>query len=182
MKNLIATLFIVLICIGTKAQSTENGFRQITPADIVNINTIIDNKVKQLKKEMNELGMAKEKAEYTIDTFKVASICSMKMDINSTTIGISNALYEAAKDYDQLLNKYYNFLLKTLDPIDKKVLIASQKNWIAFRDSENKLAAVLSKEKYSGGGTIQNNIIASRYCTIVLDRLNTLFAYYYTGE
>lgn len=80
--------------------------------------------------------------------------------------------------YDQLLNKYYNRLLKLLQPQDKTALIAAQKAWLQFRDAESKLIRTLSKDEYSGGGTIQSNIVTNSYADLVVKRCIDIFNYY----
>jgi len=69
-------------------------------------------------------------------------------------------------------------LMKLLELNDKQTLIAAQKAWLIFRDSELKLISTLRKEKYSGGGTIQSNIYASEYCNLILKRTEDVFNYY----
>jgi uncharacterized protein YecT (DUF1311 family) len=54
---------------------------------------------------------------------------------------------------------------------DKKVLKDAQLKWIAFRDAELHLLGVLSKEGYSGGGTIQTNLLGAAYADRILSRV-----------
>ena len=74
-----------------------------------------------------------------------------------------DAGYEAATLYDSLLNKYYKKFLAVLKGEDKKNLLQAQKSWLAFRDNETKLVETISKDQYSGGGTMQQLTESSEY-------------------
>ena len=100
------------------------------------------------------------------------------MDIDYSTIGMNITVDEMTSSYDKLMNKYYNKLLKTLKPGDKKVLINAQKAWLTFRDAETKLIGTMTKEVYSGGGTIQSNIATGAYSDLVVQRTIEIFQYY----
>jgi uncharacterized protein YecT (DUF1311 family) len=88
---------------------------------------------------------------------------------------MTTAGYEAAKAYDSLLNKYYKKLLSKLKPVDKTTLTQAQKAWIAFRDTEEKLIATVSKDEYSGGGTVQQLIDTSQYLELIKQRALQIF-------
>jgi hypothetical protein len=47
-----------------------------------------------------------------------------------------------------------------------------------FRDTEAKLIGTMTKELYSGGGTIQSNIATASYSDLVVQRTITIFNYY----
>lgn len=100
------------------------------------------------------------------------------MEYDYSTAGMSDASYYAAHQYDSLLNKYYKRLLSVLKGADKAVLIKAQKAWLAFRDSEMKLVDTMSKEEYSGGGTVQQLTDASIYLAFIKNRVVTLFDHY----
>ncbi len=115
--------------------------------------------------------------EFQCDTFKIERLIAKRIDLDYSTSGMVEATYDAESEYDKLLNKYYTLLLKKLSNSDKEVLIQSQRNWIKLRDSENKLQNILSKEEYSGGGTIQRVIIATEYLGMTKGRVQILFNY-----
>jgi uncharacterized protein YecT (DUF1311 family) len=56
---------------------------------------------------------------------------------NYTTYGMMQCEVRARDAWDKKLNKYYKLLMQTLSEDEKQKLKASQKNWLAFRDSEN---------------------------------------------
>lgn len=64
-----------------------------------------------------------------------------------TQAEMNQTAMEDYKKADAELNKVYKELMKTLGPKEKKLLIAAQKNWIKFRDSDCEFQA----EKYHGG-------------------------------
>ena len=51
---------------------------------------------------------------------------------------------------------------------------------MAFRDAEGALIALMMKEEYSGGGTIQSNIATHNYTMLIIERTNAIFNYYIT--
>jgi len=116
--------------------------------------------------------------EFSRDTFYIGQVMAQRMKIDYTTVGMNKAIQEMSSAYDQLLNKYYNRLLKLLKPQDKATLVTAQKAWLQFRDTESKLIRTLSKDEYSGGGTIQSNIVASAYAELVVKRCIDIFNYY----
>jgi uncharacterized protein YecT (DUF1311 family) len=112
-----------------------------------------------LEREEYDSDFAKQvSVEYQIDAFKIDQLLARRIDIDYSTSGMVTATYEAESEYDDLLNKYYQQLLAKLSGEDKAVLRQSQKNWLQFRDSERELNSLLTKDEYSGGGTIQRTI------------------------
>lgn len=110
--------------------------------------------------------------EFGVDTFKIERLYERKMELsNYTTFGMVHSTYDATADYDKLLNKYYKLLLSKLSESDKEILRAAQRNWIAFRDSEIKLIETMSKDEYSGGGTMQQLIVSGRIHALTKERV-----------
>lgn len=116
--------------------------------------------------------------EFSRDTFYIGQVMAQRMKIDYNTVSMNKAVQEMSSAYDQLLNKYYNRLLKLLKPQDKTTLVTAQKAWLQFRDTESKLIRTLSKDEYSGGGTIQSNIVTSSYADLVVKRCIDIFNYY----
>jgi uncharacterized protein YecT (DUF1311 family) len=100
------------------------------------------------------------------------------MDIDYSTVGMNITVNEMTSTYDKLMNRYYNKLLKILKPEDKKILVTAQKAWITYRNAETKLIGTLTKEEYSGGGSIQSNIATGSYSDLVVKRAIEIFNYY----
>jgi uncharacterized protein YecT (DUF1311 family) len=88
---------------------------------------------------------------------------------------VLEAVYAAEKEYDKLLNKYYQILLNKMKDIDREVLRETQRNWIQFRDSEKSLAATLTKDHYTGGGSMYKITLAFEILTITKRRVNEIY-------
>lgn len=116
-------------------------------------------------------------AAYQLDTFIVEGIYSRQSEADQTTYGMNRASRDCEVAYDQLLNKYYQILLKKLNKEDQKQLVAAQRAWLKFRDSERQVNAALIKSQYSGGGSIQQLIYASQHLYITRTRVNELVGY-----
>jgi uncharacterized protein YecT (DUF1311 family) len=114
---------------------------------------------------------------YEKDTFLLNGLLTYRLEADQTTQGMVDALMDYENGYDALLNKYYKLLLKKLSGNDKEVLRKSQRNWIALRDSERELSAVLTEENYSGGGTIQRLFYADWYADFTKHRTEELIDY-----
>ena len=115
--------------------------------------------------------------EFTIDTFEIAKELSLNMAIDYSTWGMITATNNAEIKYDLLLNKYYNRLLRKLEKPDQELLRQSQRNWIAFRDSELKINSALTKDVYTGGGTIQGIIVAYKALDLTKNRVVEIYHY-----
>jgi hypothetical protein len=109
----------------------------------------------ELEKKEYDSDFAKQVSiEYQLDAFRIDQLLERRIDIDYSTSGMVTATYEAEAEYDDLLNKYYQKLLTKLSNEDRAILKQSQKNWLQFRDSERELNSLLTKDEYSGGGTI----------------------------
>ena len=119
----------------------------------------------------------KDFLEFKTDTTKIEQFMKQRLAIDYSTAGMVEAAYDAEKEYDLLLNKYYQQVLKTLEVKDKPLLVEVQKNWLKYRDSERKMNVLLTDDKYSGGGTMQRIILASAYLELTKKRVLELRDY-----
>lgn len=108
--------------------------------------------------------------EFMVDTFRIESIGRAKMEVDYSTQGMNQAIYESAAEYDKLMNKFYGRLIQKLSAEDKKTLQSSQRNWLSFRDKEKEVIELMGKEDYTGGGTIQSNFTAAFYLELIQHR------------
>ena len=180
MKLTLSLTFLFVICIHSLTVAQSTSPRAITEEDSVRIEMTIANEIEQLEDSLRSLDrfyIDKEFIEFTADTFAIEQRRKMKMDINWSTVGMNNATYDAEKEYDHLLNKYYQRLMGKLKQEDREILRKSQRNWIAFRDSEHEVNQMLSNWEYSGGGTIQTTISAGYYLEITRRRLIEIYRY-----
>lgn len=176
MKFFIPLLFLSFFCIQLNAQ--EQPPRQVTPEILAQIKKEVEKEAADYKKTLSSPEYTASQIEFAVDTFTIEHIVSKRMEYDYSTAGMNMAMDEMTQGYDKLLNKYYNKLLKLMKPADQKVLIAAQKAWITYRNAEGKLIGTMSKEEYSGGGSIQSNIANGRYADVVVSRAIEIFLYY----
>ncbi len=176
MKQLFFIVAAFIIVQTVSAQS--EGPKEVTPEVLQKIKSEVELMVPAFKKKLATQDLTPEEVEFSLDTFRIEQIVSKRMDIDYSSVGMLLTVNDMTKSYDKLMNRYYNKLLKILKPEDKKVLIAAQKAWIAFRDAESRLIALMSQEQYSGGGSIQANIAVSAYNDLVENRTGEIFNYY----
>ncbi|PKD43372.1 lysozyme inhibitor LprI family protein [Rhodohalobacter barkolensis] len=158
----------------------NNNPRSITQDDSLKIENTISKELEQLGDSLRVLDkfyLDEQFIEFKSDTFAIERRREMRMEINWSTAGMNNASYAAEREYDQLLNKYYQKLLGKLDDEDKEILRQSQRNWIRFRDSERDVNYMLTDWQYSGGGTIQTTINANHHLEITKHRVIELYRY-----
>ena len=58
------------------------------------------------------------------------------MEKNPSTMGMTKCTDEAAKMWDEELNKYYKILMNVLDDESAKALKSAEVQWIAFKEKE----------------------------------------------
>lgn len=180
MKSIFLIATILLSSIYSLSFAQNSSPRPITREDSLHIESTISIELERLEDSLQSLDkfyIDELFIEFKSDTFAIERRREMKMDINWSTAGMNNATYEAEKEYDHLLNKYYQKLMRRLDNEDKLVLRDAQRDWITFRDSEHEIIRMLTKTTYSGGGTIQTTISAGQYLEFTKSRVVDLYRY-----
>ena len=176
MKHLIfvaGLLFSISSFSQTKKEAVE-----VTPQLQKRIKEDIETLIPQFKKTLEKEKLNQVQIEFEVDTFKVERFMDKWIDFDYTDVGMSDGAYAGAKLYDSLLNKYYKKLLAVRKTDDRKVLIQVQKAWLLYRDSECKLVETISKDEYSGGGTMQQLIESGTYLNLVKTRTIAIFSHY----
>ena len=156
----------------------NDGPKEITPQLLQKLKAEIEKQIPAYKEILSKQDLTAYQIEFSLDTFRIEQLVSKRMDIDFSTMGMNITVDEMTTSYDKLMNKYYNKLLIALKPDDKKILIAAQKAWLAYRDAEAKLIWTMTKDEYSGGGTIQSNIATGSYSEIVVNRAIKIFNYF----
>ncbi|WPR70617.1 lysozyme inhibitor LprI family protein [Flavobacterium sp. NG2] len=167
MKN---RLLLLLLLLGTFAHAQS----EISKTKLTELKAQVEKEAAKYKDSLAKAGGSFSQPldiEYKTDVYRIEKLADKKIKIDYSTAGMSNAIYELNSDYDKLLNKYYGILLKKLSIKDQEKLKVTQRNWLKFRDSEIELIGIIAKEEYSGGGTIQSNIRASRISDLTKNRL-----------
>jgi uncharacterized protein YecT (DUF1311 family) len=170
MKNRLLLLLLLLV-------NFAHGQTELTNSKLAEIKVQVDKqtiKFRDSLTKVNEGADLKLDIEFKTDVFQVEKLADKKVAIDYTTSGMTNAIVELNNDYDKLLNKYYAILIKKLVPKDQEKLKLAQRNWIIFRDSEIQLIGIVSKTEYSGGGSIQSNIMAGRISDLTKNRLYSI--------
>jgi len=116
-----------------------------------------------------QLAFTQDVTEHPID--KKLDKCIEK---NMTTTGMSNCTYEAEKEWDVEMNKYYKLLMGILSKEEKKLLRQAQKAWLKFREAEFEIIKTI----YPTDATVFSNIRSADAMAIVKDRTLQLKAYY----
>jgi uncharacterized protein YecT (DUF1311 family) len=170
-------LFVITTTLGFAQSPVE-----ISDADLVRYKQDIQKESLKLKQELLKKDYLNDfdeqvSIDFQIDTFLIERLLSKRISIDYSTAGMTKAAYDAEIEYDKLLNKYYQLLLKKLNDSDKDILKLSQRNWIQYRDSERKLNSEIAKDEYSGGGTMQRIIVASGYTEITKKRVIEIYSY-----
>ena len=178
MKQAAFVLFFTLYGVAGFCQSP----RQLTRQDSVRIEKqtaeYLSTVCNQLEKETFPDNSRKTKIiSFTLDTCRIERMASEYMKIDFSTAGMNNAVNEMNRQYNQLLNTYYQKLLAKLKDADKEKLKQAQRNWIQFRDSELELINLLSEDRYLGGGTIQTNRRSAGSLYLTKKRLIEMFHY-----
>lgn len=176
------TLLLIILLSATGLTCLAQTPVQLTKEDSIRIETEVKIAVQKLKDSLKESDRGMEYLtellyEFAADTFKIEERQRLRLEIDYTTNGIVASTLEANREYDRLLNKYYLRLLDSLEEPDKKILLQSQRNWIKFRDSELELNGLLMNDYYSGSGTIQRVIAASRVLELTKSRVIEIYHY-----
>ncbi len=171
-------LLLIAFCFCSYCSAQTDSLKEVTPELLKKLKSDVELESNALKASFDTNTYSISDIEFMTDTFNVQQLATKMMEIDYSTYGINNALSEMVKGYDVLLNKYYNKILAKLKGEDKNILIESQRKWIAYRDAELHLLGILSKEEYSGGGSIQTNLLGASYSDRILNRVIELFYMY----
>ena len=150
----------------------------ISPKALQKIKADIEKQIPALRESLIKEGLNKDHIDFSLDTFRIEHITDKRLELDNSPIAVKATLNDMIFDYDKLMNKYFNKLLKLLSEDDKISLTTAQKTWIAYRDTEEQLINTLSKQQYSGGGAEQSIISISIYADLIENRAITIFDYY----
>ena len=167
-----------ILCIIGNITFGQNSPKEISPENLKKIKAEVEAQIPKLKVTLSKQELNADEIEFKIDTFRIETVASKRMEIDYSTAGINITVDESTTSYDKLMNKYYGKLMKLLKTEDKKILTIAQKAWLVFRDAELKLIGTMTEDQYSGGGTIQSNIRMGQYSSLVIERTKDIFNYY----
>jgi uncharacterized protein YecT (DUF1311 family) len=172
-------LFLIplLVSLSCFSQNKDQAI-EVTPQTEKKIRDEVEKQIPSFQRTLQKEKLNQVQMEFAIDTFRIERFMEKLGRLNLTDAEMSDADYAEAKGYDSLLNKYYQKLLAVLKPDDKRMLIQTQKSWLSFRDAEYKLVETISKDEYSGGGTIQQLNESGTYLNLVKTRTIDIFEHY----
>ncbi|RKR82733.1 uncharacterized protein DUF1311 [Mucilaginibacter gracilis] len=171
MKRIVALAALLVLSFSLRAQLS------FTPEQNKTIANAVEQKLAVFKAKLVNLKVSAIESEFAIDTFKVEHLMAERLNTSYVTSDMIITAGDASRGYDLLLNKYYKKLMSVLKDTDKQVLLQTQKNWIAFRDSESKLIGVIGGDKYTGG-TMQAPIDAELYLQLIKKRTCDIYEHY----
>ena len=137
----------------------------------------VENEIPAYKMKLEKYKEYATTIAFSVDTFRVERFMQKWMDLNNSDFSMKEATLAAVRMYDELLNKYYRKLSESLKPADRKKLVDTQKAWLAYRDTEEKLIMAVDSEAYSGG-SMEGLLDIASYLNIVKQRTGMLFDYY----
>lgn len=167
--------FLLVLTIRINAQEIAKEYPDSTKN---RIRREVEQEAKVFRKNLNTEYLTNEAIEFSVDTFKIWLTNSKRQIYDCSTEGMNNSVKEMTASYDKLMNKYYQLLLKMLDPNDREIIIEAQKSWIRFRDAETKLIWNMTQDKYCSGGTIQTNFATGNCSDLTIRRTEQIFYYY----
>lgn len=179
MKYIFYCLIVFLSANNLFSQTEETS--SFTPAQIQLIKASVERKALIFLKELESDNYSSAGSrEFILDTFKAEETARMKIDISDSPYATNEALYDLDKDYDKILNKYYNRLKNLLNPEDQKVLIQAQRTWLAYLTAENQLIQTLMSPENAGGMTmsIMTSVSQALTSNILIKRTQEIGAYY----
>lgn len=161
-------VIILFTCFAAQIILAQSEPVEVTPAIKKKIQHEVEREILKLKNELKEDENDSMETEFMLDTFGIEKYFDIFITYDFSAIGMRTVAYEVMNLYDGLLNKYNKKLLAKLKKEDQTTLIKAQKAWISYRDAEIKLTVTISKEQYSGGGTMQQLIDVSAYLKLLL--------------
>jgi len=110
----------------------------------------------ELKKSVKSTAFLKQIIiDFSIDTFIIERLILAKQKLNPSNVNVANSYVMAEASYQKLLEKHYQLLLGKLNGQDQEILRQSQFYWMQLYNSEINFSNTISKDEYSGGGTMQ---------------------------
>lgn len=175
-------LLVAGIMLCTAGMAMAQLPKQISPAELSKLKLKVAAAAEAKKQTLLKDSKIKDSQSdvsitFLTDTMKIEQFFKQRLEVDYSTAGMVEASLDAEKEYDVLLNKYYQQLLKMLKPKDKPLLVEVQRNWVKYRDAEYKMNGLLTEEHYSGGGTMQRIIYAGAVLELTKRRVFELNSY-----
>ncbi len=117
--------------------------------------------------------------EFVTDTMRIErTIAFLEDDGHYSTMDMHNSISYRMTEYDKLLNKYYRLLMNKLSDGDKVKLRDAQREWLKYRDSEEKINnEIIAPNNYMGGGTMWPLVARARTLDIIVERVCSFYEF-----
>lgn len=176
------TLLTMIALLSIPVALSQTDIKQVGKNDSIRFEKIVKESTDSLKRVLTSkeyLNDAEKKVriEFASDTFAISKRFGLYVSQDYSDYGMKTASIHLLEAYEKLLNKYYQMLLATLNPEDREILKVTQRNWIKYRESEKQLNDLVSKDNYSGGGSIQVLFVLSREIEITQNRVVEFYNY-----
>ncbi len=142
----------------------------------------IEQEAKELKAKLEKevtstVFLKKITIDFTVDTFGIERLIKAKQEIDPSNASLYNSYLSAESEYKKLVDNYYQLLLSKLNDTDKAILQQSQNSWMQYYNSELNLNNTVSKDEYTGGGTMQGLFVAYSVYDFTKTRAIRLYRY-----
>lgn len=174
MKKIIFTIAF-LFMYTAQGQNHQGINRQ----DSIKIEKTIKAEIDILKNKLLKENRLEHHITFTLDTFRIERKKKLQLEKDYSTTGMINAGSFAIESYDQLMNKYYKLLFNCLDNEDQFILKQAQRDWLRYRNSEEKFNGTFTEYKNTGGGTIFGPLTLARDLEITRQRVREIYSYFH---
>jgi hypothetical protein len=166
MKKLLTVLVSII---------TFSSYAQLTEAQLDRLKFQVDSAGSMLHELLLREGKTKLNATFTVDTFKVESMMSLKMRMDTSKVEQLAAVNEGEIEYSFLLDKYYKVLLGRHDEKGQKSLALAQKKWVKYRDDEIAMTEKFYEEQVGGDQGKKELAKAAEHLELTKERVIELY-------
>jgi uncharacterized protein YecT (DUF1311 family) len=152
-----------------------SSYAQLSDAQLSRLRFQVDSAGSLLHEMLLREGKTKLNATFTVDTFKVESLMSLKVRMDTSKAEQVLAINDAEIEYSFLLDKYYKVLLGRHDEKSQKSLIAAQKKWIKYRDEEIAMTEKFYDEQKDGDPSEKAVAKAQEHLELTKERVIELY-------
>ena len=166
MKTILALLFASISCA---------ALAQLSDAELNRLKYKTDSAASLLHAKLIAKNETLLRTTFTVDTFKIEKLLQFKTSADTSQAEYVAAIVDSEIEYDILMNKYYKALLGLHDDEGKKLLTASQKKWLKYRDEEILMTEKFYNEQHIGDARTKEVAKAKEHLELTKERVVELF-------
>jgi uncharacterized protein YecT (DUF1311 family) len=152
-----------------------SSYAQLSEAQLNRLRFQVDSAGSLLHEQLLREGKTKLAATFTVDTFKVEWMMTLKMRMDPSKLEHEVAINDAEIEYDFLLEKYYKILLGRHDEKSQKSLATAQKKWLKYRDDEIAMTEKFYEEQEGGNPEEEAIAKAEEHLELTKERVVELY-------